>query len=256
MLVKLKLTLEPEKDGNLNNNKGSLLHGVIMGLLEPEYAEEIHSSGLNQFTSTLTVIDGKYVWYVNALNKTAYKNIIMKLLDDEFNEFLIKHDDMSVKIVSKELVIKNKSELLEDFYHKEVQDNYIKIRFITPTAFKSNGEYIFYPDKYLLFKSLMNKYSASSNDENLYDEDTLDEITAKTKIVGYNLKSVKFHMEGIKIPGFIGNITIKMNGQDTMKRFIRMLLEFGEYSGIGIKCSLGMGMIKLEDNSTYARGGK
>ena len=86
MLAKLKLTLEPEKDGNLNNNKGSLLHGVIMGLLEPEYAEEIHSSGLNQFTSTLTVIDGKYVWYVNALNKTAYKNIIMKLLDDEFNE--------------------------------------------------------------------------------------------------------------------------------------------------------------------------
>ena len=71
MLARLKLTLEPEKDGKLNNNKGSLLHGVIMELLEPEYAEEIHSSGLNPFTSTLTVIDGKYVWYVNALNKTA-----------------------------------------------------------------------------------------------------------------------------------------------------------------------------------------
>ncbi len=256
MLARLELILEPEYDGRLNINKGSLLHGIIMEHLEPEYVEEIHTSGLNPFTSALKVIDGKYVWIINTLNKTAYKNIIMKLLDEEFNEFVIRHDEMKVKIISRQLSIKNKSELLEDFYHKEVKDNYIKIRFITPTAFKSNGEYIFYPDKYLIFKSLMNKYSASSNDENMYDEDTLDDITDKTKIVGYDLKTVKFHMEGIKIPGFIGNITIKMNGQDTMKRFIRMLLDFGEYSGIGIKCSLGMGMIRIEDNSRYARGGE
>ena len=30
-----------------------------------------------------------------------------------------------------------------------------------------------------------------------------------------------------------------------MSRYIRLLLKFGEYSGIGIKSSIGMGAVKL-----------
>ena len=56
MLARLELILEPENDGRLNINKGSLLHGIIMEHLEPEYVEEIHTSGLNPFTSALKAL--------------------------------------------------------------------------------------------------------------------------------------------------------------------------------------------------------
>ena len=54
-------------------------------------------------------------------------------------------------------------------------------------------------------------------------------------------------MEKVKIPAFIGKITIKLTGTKTMTNFANMLFEFGEYSGIGIKTSLGMGCIKLNE---------
>ena len=38
-----------------------------------------------------------------------------------------------------------------------------------------------------------------------------------------------------------------------MKRFIRLLLQYGEFSGVGIKCSLGMGAIKLLDKNGGVR---
>ena len=40
-------------------------------------------------------------------------------------------------------------------------------------------------------------------------------------------------------------ITIKLHGTDTMANFVNMLFEFGEYSGVGIKTSLGMGYMKI-----------
>lgn len=65
------------------------------------------------------------------------------------------------------------------------------------------------------------------------------------KIIRYNLRSVSFSLEGVKIPAFMGDITIKMNGTQTMANFARMLFLFGTYAGVGIKTSLGMGSIQL-----------
>lgn len=40
-------------------------------------------------------------------------------------------------------------------------------------------------------------------------------------------------------------MTIKVTSTDTAAKFIRLLLEFGEYSGVGIKTGLGMGAIQI-----------
>ena len=79
----------------------------------------------------------------------------------------------------------------------------------------------------------------------MIDADTLEQLYTNAQIVRYDLKSVSFSLEGVKIPSFIGKITIKMNGTQTMANFARMLLEFGTYSGVGIKTSLGMGCMRL-----------
>jgi CRISPR-associated endoribonuclease Cas6 len=52
-------------------------------------------------------------------------------------------------------------------------------------------------------------------------------------------------MEGVKIPSFVGKITFRMHGAQTMTNLAQMLFRFGEYSGIGIKTALGMGAVKM-----------
>ena len=82
------------------------------------------------------------------------------------------------------------------------------------------------------------------------DEDALAELTEHARIIRYRLNSTFFSLEGVRIPSFLGTITIKITGTATMKRFAQMLLRFGEYSGVGIKTSIGMGAIALVDNNS------
>ena len=101
------------------------------------------------------------------------------------------------------------------------------------------------PDIRLLFGSLMRKYSASSKTVEMIDEETLDYIVSHTSISDFRIRSTRFPLEGIKIPSFMGEITLHFTGTDTMARYAKMLLEFGEFSGVGIKAGMGMGAIRI-----------
>lgn len=115
----------------------------------------------------------------------------------------------------------------------------------TPTAFKRQGKYINFPDMQLIYQSLMNRYSAISEDMDMRDKETLEQLVENSEIVRYRLKTVKFPLEKVEIVGFQGEIGIYIRGTDTMARYARMLFRFGEYAGVGIKTSIGMGSIKI-----------
>ena len=68
-----------------------------------------------------------------------------------------------------------------------------------------------------------------------------------TSIIKYNLKSTSFHLEGTRIPSFVGWIVIRNDGPQTMGNFIKLLLRFGKFSGVGIKTGIGMGALQLID---------
>ncbi len=93
----------------------------------------------------------------------------------------------------------------------------------------------------------MNKYSASSTDMEMYDAETLEQLVSNSEITQYKLRSVQFPLEGIKIPSFKGELTIKINGTITMAKYARLLARFGEYSGVGIKTAIGMGGLRLKE---------
>lgn len=79
----------------------------------------------------------------------------------------------------------------------------------------------------------------------MYDEDTLEELINSSEIVRYRLNSTSFPLERVTIPSYKGSITIRVRGNDTISRYIRLLLTFGEYSGVGVKASIGMGAIRF-----------
>ena len=104
------------------------------------------------------------------------------------------------------------------------------------------------PDVRYIFQSLMNKYSASSDELEMYDEETLEQLAGNSSIVRYRLQSVFFPLEGVKIPSFKGELTMRVGGSETMARYARLLAGFGEYSGIGIKTAMGMGGIRRKNH--------
>ena len=111
-----------------------------------------------------------------------------------------------------------------------------------------------YPDIRSIYASLMSKYDAVNQDESMKDEESLDLLASSTTVNRYELRSAGFSLEGIKIPSFIGKMTFRINGAQTLCNFADMLFRFGEYSGVGIKTSLGMGAVRLLHEDSGGRG--
>lgn len=239
MYAELKIELEGE---DLNYRQSSNFQGVIMENIDDEYAEVLHQSRLNPYSQCILKEDGKTIWKICTVTDEAYERLIMPM--SKISEIILKNKKSTVNIIKKEIAIKEESILLKEFYEVPGK-KFIDIIFKTPTAFKRNGKYIFYPDIHLLYQSLMNKYSASSQSMEMMDEETLIQLEENSEIIRYRLKSIPFPMEGINVPGFTGSIRVKFSGTDTMMRYIRLLLRFGEYSGVGIKTAMGMGAIGL-----------
>lgn len=242
MLSKLTMILKPAKDDYiLSVRNASLTHGVLMELIDTDYATKMHEDGLRPYSQRVYRDKENAYWQICALTKEADDKIIekLKLVDD----FYIKSKNLEVNIISKNYDTLDEKKLVKDFYNKESSPK-IKIRFVTPCAFKQNGTYTFYPDIRCIYQSLMNRWNYLSDNEVMADVDLLDELTKATKIKGYDLKSTGFCLERVVIPAFVGNIIISIKGTQTLVNFANMLLRFGEYSGVGIKTSIGMGMIE------------
>lgn len=244
MLAKLKMKLESD-NFIITQSQASIFHGILMQTISSEYAEYLHNQGLKPYSQSIQREDNQIYWYINTLNKEAYDNIIVPMNTIGFEQFHLDKKAVDVRIMSKTVSTMSKESLFEQFYDDLKARNYITIIFQSPTSFKSNGEYCIMPDLKLIYQSLMNKYSTVDSDVDMRDEETLTQLVLNSKIVSYNLKSVFFPLEGIKIPSFKGEITIKIKGSTTMARYIHFLAQFSEYSGVGIKTGIGMGAMKI-----------
>ena len=239
MYAELKMELDNE---TLDYKQSSNLQGVIMEHIEEEYAETLHQSNLKPYSQCVVKQDDKRIWYIRTLTQEAYKKMIIPL--SQLNEFEIKNGQIHANIVRRDFESRAENELLKEFY--EIPANrFLNLTFQTPTAFKSDGKYVFYPDIRMIYQSLMMKYTASSEEMDMIDEDTLEQLTQNSEIVRYHLRSMSFPLEGVNIPGFVGSIRLKIKGTDTMARYARMLMKYGQYSGVGIKTAMGMGAIRL-----------
>ncbi len=241
MLAELKLTLK--SDGDIGYLQSTLFQGVLMERANKEYAESMHLTGLHPYSQFVSNKEGP-VWTIRTINKDAYHGIIEPLLSPEFNSFELKKKELTVEIINKSITTKPYEYLMKTF-NSEQADKYVKLEFESPTAFKRDNEYVFIPDTRVIFGSLMRKYSAASSITDMTDEDTLQYITEHSSISDFRIRSTRFPLEGVKIPSFMGEITIRFRGTDTMARYAKMLLEFGEFSGVGIKSGMGMGAIRI-----------
>ena len=241
MPSRLDMTLSGAEQ--LNYQMASLFHGALMEMLPEAYVAELHESMLHPYTQHLEMRDHQWHWVVTTLNDQAKDLIIDQTLAQK-NQVDIKKHELVVGIAEKKMSELTDKELSSQFYQEDAPRT-ISLQFLTPTAFKIDGRYVFYPDIRSIYLSLMNKYDAASKAGSMKDEDALELLCRNTSLFRYDLRSTLFSMEGVKIPSSVGKITFRMHGAQTMTNLAQMLFRFGEYSGIGIKTALGMGAVKM-----------
>lgn len=244
MLGILNIEIEEKEKNKITNQKTSLLQGVLMERLDEEYAEQLHQNVLRPYSQNIIYRDGRHIWQVKTLDEEAYDKIILSLLHSDFENIHFQHNNADYKILNKNLVTSTRRELIEKYYFGECS-KHVKIHFASPTAFKSEGKYIFYPDFRLIYQSLINRYDAFSKNEMIGNEEVLRQLVEYTEVLQYQLKSVAFHLEGIKIPAFIGTVLLRINGPQALVNLATLLFQYGVYSGVGIKTAMGMGAIEI-----------
>lgn len=239
------LTMEIEGD-NLDFKKSSNLQGVLFEHIRLEYAEKMHTQGLHPYSQYIIKRENALYWNICTLLEQAEREIIQPFLQEEIQSFVIDKGNIEVLIKKKELIRKEERQLMREFYEKEA-DRYFTISFLTPTSFKQKGKYVIWPDLRLIYQSLMNKYGAIVENTEMLDEDMLQMMAEQSEIIKYNLRTVGFPIEQIRIPSFIGKVAVRINGPETLANYIRMLLHFGEFSGVGVKTGMGMGAICINE---------
>lgn len=242
MLAELRMKLDIDK-GEIGYYQSSNMQGILMSVTDHAYAEKLHEQSLRPYSQYVHGGECKE-WVVKSLTKEAYENIILPLMDTRFTDCCLEKKDMHIRIADKKLKLLEKKELLNEFY-SDSHEKYFNVRFVTPASFKSNNRYVIMPDLRLIYQSLMHKYSASSEELDMYDEEALEQMVNYSYISEYRLKSTFFPVEKVKIPSFMGTMTIKSAGTATLAKYIRLLLRFGEYSGVGIKTAMGMGSFEI-----------
>jgi len=244
LLTRAEFLLEATKGETINYNMGSLLQGALMERLTPDYAELLHHLELNPYSQYLSCRASEIKWVVSTLTETAEQAIIAKLLDTNWKEIVLTRKNIKLCIKERTTGKMTSEALLEKTFFAQCPRCAV-IYFLTPAAFKTGGKYQNYPTVPHIFQSLINRYNAVNGDSELPVESTLELVRENVLAVGYNLRSTTFGVEGIRIPSFLGSLTLKFNGPQQLVNLLHMLLRFGTYSGVGIKTAMGMGAIQV-----------
>lgn len=236
-----KMTIELQED-SLHPNMASLFHGYLMKEIDPSFAEYLHYNQTNPFTSCIVRerTGDKAYWRITTFNKTAYDEIIAPLTGGSSDSIYIEHKDMEFHI--RNMRVEKSS--FEELYLNAKRTP--RLRLLTPTSFKSEGRTHIFPDVKVLLNGVINKINLHSDSIKIEDEHTLEEMMAGIYLREYNLRTAVFNMEKIKIKGFLGTLDVGLYGDPALLELLNFVLASAQYTGLGIKTSLGMGGINLE----------
>lgn len=228
----------------LNLQKSTLFHGVLMEMAsDSAYIDFLHENKLHPFTQHLEIKNDSYQWVLSFLTDESYDKLYQAKLAN-CQGFILKHNNQPIEIIERKEQSLSLKELNDLLYNAQTPTIY-KVEFLTPTAFKSQGSYVIFPDLRLIYQSIMSKYDSAYPNETVKDPETLAELCNKSSIIGYNLRTIPFSLEGSRINGFCGTITLRLSPNKTLNNFINLLFTFASYSGVGIKTSLGMGACRI-----------
>lgn len=150
MITELKLKIKYESEDKLTYQIASVMHGILMDHVDWNYGEKMHENGLKPFVQSVCELkEDSFIWRICTLTEEAKTEIIDKLM--LMDELYMKHRNLKLKISERSYKEISYDTLIESYYFQKQPRN-ITINFCSPTAFKSQGNYVFMPSVRLIFR--------------------------------------------------------------------------------------------------------
>lgn len=224
---------------------GYNLYGALMERMSPDFAQELHEQKLTPISQYLeTVANDKYaVWHVNLLNEKAVNHLesVLKNMEE------INLDPSRVKI---QVISIHEAEAVTPvslLVRPEIEgERTCTMEFLTPAAFRSDNKYQVFPLESLLVNNLIQKWNMAFPESPFQDDDMERMLVQGLVMKKYRMKTLYYKIKKGRIPGFVGSATWEMRLSASLKNAWKLLWLFSEYSGVGIKTSLGMGGVRLK----------
>lgn len=120
----------------------------------------------------------------------------------------------------------------------------LTLRFVTPTAFRSGGRNMLFPLPRLVWQSANRAWSAISR----VDLGTnLHELAERyVQPSRFSLSTHILHFDRFRHVGVVGRCEYILGTEDEdLRRAMHLLARFCEYSGLGMKTTMGMGQVRF-----------
>jgi len=133
-----------------------------------------------------------------------------------------------------------KSSLYPKLFEEAKSTDRIKLRFISPTSFRSQGKQCTIPEAHLIFGSLLDKWNSFSGIR--FKNELVDKLE-KVFPSQFEIRSELVQFSNYKIIGFKGAVEYRLGKEFTKeeKRVINTLADFAFFAGVGYKTTMGMG---------------
>jgi len=139
---------------------GPQLQGVLMGTLDPVLASELHQTSINPYSQYVLPGAGleSVTWVLSGMDDAATTGIFAALENLATTGFRLEQRKIDVTPGKVETESIGKKDLDAAFFAIDPPKKF-KVKFLTPTAFRQQGEFTFLPEPRLVFQSLAMKYS-------------------------------------------------------------------------------------------------
>lgn len=245
MITQYTFTLKALPGHPLFADSAYRLYAHLLEKLPGEYAAWLHADGSRAVSQFLRYEKARDVclWTVNILQDTVAE-MLAPLLDGL--------EAVSVENQTFPVLEKCVRKITADMLLHEAREetgNRITLRFHTATSFKQNGRYVIFPQERLILQSLTQRWNEVFPAYVLEDEDAFQALLSGIHIVDYQLRTSRFPLKGVRIPGFVGTCVLEARLALPLMEIFHALMAFAPYSGIGIKTGLGMGGVERQNGS-------
>ena len=245
MIKQYRLKLLPENGEIPLPISGYSFYGLLTEMAGTDVSEKLHTNGINPVSQYILINKEEKTieWVINLLEKSVTERLSPIIESSE--RFSLKSCNTVLDVKTVNSVIVPSEEFLINKARGRGSTIKPAIEFLTPTSFKSNNSYQLFPSVEFILRNLIRRWNAVSEKYVIDDEDAINILLQNIKIVGYNLYSSYFYMKNIGIPAFKGEIRLEAKLSVPLMELFKLLMVFSEYSGVGIKTSLGMGAVKV-----------
>lgn len=247
-IVSLEFVVSLENGQSIQPSLGSVLHGLIMQCIDTAYAEELHHCQIVPYHQYIYYDQDQQraIWRVNAFSKAAVENIIRPIYHLP-SKILLKQKGCHLLIEECHIVLATdyKGLAAQFLEHGEIYRK-ASFQFLTCTSFKSDGEYMIFPDATRLYKGVIKRWNAFSTTEVFEYDELIEALCDHVYVMDYQLRMQKFSIDrkGV-VQGFKGSYVLGFKRNTVLTRLAALMSYFGSLCGVGIKPALGMGAVQV-----------